>query len=144
MSTTHADRERVRQAREHLPEWTFDARSRAYTDLFEGPEAVVTDDELGLLDRIDSALSRRGQGGLWGVDEYGVVVRGALGDAVPPGVVCTYHPEIPSEGFRGEGSLDETTRERLNDVLWDYCERVATYLQDDLDAFLRTPESTPD
>ncbi|MFD1647874.1 DUF7539 family protein [Haloarchaeobius litoreus] len=131
------DRETVRRARERLPEWTYEARDQAYTELFEGPDAALTDAELGELDRIDSDLTRRGEPGIWGADEYGIVHDGGV-EPGELGVVCTYHPEIPYEGFRGEESLDEASREQYNDVLWTYCERVATYIQTDLDAFLRS------
>lgn len=135
MSTSTTDREELRRARDRLDEWISIARDRAYADLFEGPDPLLTDEEIRLLDGIDSDLVRRGESGLWGADEYGIVTREIV-DGTRPEVVCTYHPEIPYEGFRGEESLDETTREELNDVLWIYCERVATDVQDELDAFL--------
>jgi hypothetical protein len=37
----------------------FDARNRAYAELFEGANAAPTDGELRLLDRIDSDPTRR-------------------------------------------------------------------------------------
>jgi hypothetical protein len=135
MVSATTSRERVQRAREQFEEWTFDARDRAYAELFEGADPVLTDEELQLLDRIDSALTRQNGRGLWGTDEYGTVAGDALG-AAQPRVVCTYHSEIPSEGFRGEKSLGEATREELNGALWDYCERVAAIVQSDLDAFL--------
>ena len=138
MTSPNTKREIVQRAREHLDEWTFTARDRAYTELFDGPDAVLTDEELRLLDRIDSALTRRDGGGVWGTDEYGIVAAGPLDRE--PRAVCTYHPEIPYEGFRGAESLDETAREEFNDVLWDYCERVAAILQDELDAFLEASD----
>lgn len=136
MVSSNAERETIRRARERLDEWTFGARDRAYAELFEGEGAALTDNELGLVDRIDSDLTRQGGAGLWGADQYGIVVGGAV-EATEPRVVCTYHPEIPYEGFRGEESLSEATREELNDVIWDYCERVTALIQDELDAFLR-------
>ncbi|WP_255152464.1 DUF7539 family protein [Halorarius halobius] len=138
MSPTTDDRETVRRARARLDEWVFEARDRAYAELFEGTDAAVSDAELRLLDRIDSDLTRRGEPGLWGVDEYGLV-EGGVFDAGEPRVVCTYHPEIPYEGYRGEESLDEPTREQLNDALWEYCERVAALLQSEVDAFVDEP-----
>jgi hypothetical protein len=127
----------VRHARERLPEWVTDARSQVYAELFEGEDAVLDEEELRLLDRIDSDLTRRDGDGIWGADEYGIVVEGSL-DIDEPQVVCTYHPEIPYEGFRGEESLRESTRRELNDVLWDYSERVSLLVQADLDEFLRS------
>jgi len=140
MATPDTERAQLRRARTHLDEWTSRARDRAYAEFFEGPSPELTDEELRLLDRIDSDLTRRGGGGLWGTDEYGVVTGEVRGEKRPR-VVCTYHPEIPYDGFRGEESLDEATREELNDVLWDYCERVAELLEEELDAFLRTADS---
>jgi hypothetical protein len=143
MAAPNTGQERVRRARQRLEDWKFDARDRAYSELFEGADAALTDEELHLLDRIDSDMARRGGSGLWGADEYGIVGTGVL-EAEEPRVVCTYHPEIPYEGFRGEESLSEPTREEFNDVLWDYCERVAAIIQEELDAFLgrtRTEES---
>jgi hypothetical protein len=141
MAPAEIDRETVRRARERLDEWTYDARDRAFSELFEGADAAVTEEELALLDRIDADLTRRGEVGLWGADEYGVVVSGTP-DAEELRVVCTYHPKIPFEGFRGEESLEESTREEFNDLLWDYCERVARHLQRDLEAFLRSTGTT--
>lgn len=48
----------VRRARRHLDEWLYEVRSQAFAELFEGPDARLSDGELALLDRIDSALSR--------------------------------------------------------------------------------------
>jgi hypothetical protein len=137
MAESDARRERLRRARSRLEEWTFAARDRAYAELFEGRERALDDDELRLLDRVDSDLTRQGDAGLWGADGYAVVAGDGVETAAPR-VVCTYHPQIPSEGFRGAESLDEATRAELNDVLWDYCERVATNAQAELEAFLRT------
>lgn len=125
----------LRRARELLEEWKYEARDRAYADLFEGEEAILTEEELRLIDRIDSDLTRQGGSGSWDADEYGIIAVGAQ-DANGPQAVCIYHPEILDEGYRGEESLDEGTRQELNDVLWNYCERVASNSQEDLDAFL--------
>lgn len=135
MASTDTGRERLRRARANLEGWTFEARDQAYAEFFEGSDAVLTDEELRLLDRIDSALARRGDAGVWGADAYGIVDRGQRGDG--PQVVCVYHPEIPDEGFPGIGRLDEATRAELNDVLWEYAERVASLVQLELDAFLQ-------
>lgn len=136
MATSDPHREMLRRARERLEEWKFDARDRAFSELFEGDDAVLSEPELRLLDSIDSELTRRGGSGLWGADEYGIAAPGVLG-VDEARIVCIYHPEIPYEGYRGEESVDEATREELNDVLWEYAERVASLMQDDLDAFLR-------
>lgn len=131
--STGTQREQLRRARERLEEWKYDARSRAYGELFQGEHAALSAEDMALLDSIDSALTRRTGDGLWDADEYGIVTGGRDG----PEVICIYHPEIPSEGYRGEGSLDEATRERLNEVLWEYSEYVAGVIQEDLEAFLR-------
>lgn len=126
----------LRRARAHLEEWKFEGRAAVYAERFEGDDAVVTREELALLDRIDSELTRATGDGLWDADEYGIVTTDEP-DGDGPRVVCTYHPEIPYEGYRGAESLDEATRAELNDVLWEYCEGVASVVQDRLDAFLR-------
>ena len=137
MSLDESERELLRRSREKLDTWTYEARDIAFTEFFEDEEPVATDEELQLLDRIDSDLTRQQGSGLWASDEYGIV---ATGIHEPGGldVVCTHHPEIPYEGYRGEKSLDEATREQLNDVLWEYAERVARLIEDRLDAFLRS------
>ena len=136
MTDSDAGRTLLRRAREQLDAWTYEARDRAFTEFFEGPDRVLSDEELALLDRIDSDLTRRTGDGLWGGGEYGIVGGGPV-DEDGPQVVCIYHPEIPYEGYRGEESLDEATREELNDVLWEYSERVASLIQEELDAFVR-------
>lgn len=134
MATTDA-RETIRRARDRIEEWKYMARDRAYSEMFLGSNGVLSEEELTLLDHIDSVLVRRGDIGLWDADEYGIVV-GTHEEK--PRVVCTYHPEIPYEGFRGEESLSEAIREEFNDVLWEYCERVATIMQQELEEFLNT------
>ncbi|MEF8776658.1 MAG: hypothetical protein V5A43_09195 [Haloarculaceae archaeon] len=57
-----------------------------------------------------------------------------------PRVVCTVHPEISSDGYRRRERLDESTRAELNDLLWDYCERVAELVQDEAESFLANPD----
>ena len=130
------NRERLRRARDRLLEWTVAARDQAYEELFEGPDPVLDDADLRQLDRLDSELSRQRGRGLWGEAEYGIIESGLADEESGPRVVCTYHPAIPYDGIRGESSLDEATREALNDVLWEYSERVADYLQQELDRFL--------
>ena len=131
------ERRAVRRARERLDGWVYEARARAYEEFFEGPDARVTDEEVALLDRIDSALARQNRGGLWGIDEYGILGSDTVRAADAPLVVCVYHPEIPEDYVHpGEGGIDDQTEERLNDVLWDYCKRVAAYIQEDLEAYL--------
>ncbi|XVH33700.1 DUF7539 family protein (plasmid) [Haloferacaceae archaeon DSL9] len=137
MAVSTTDRQRLQRARAHLEAWKFDARGRAFTELFEEPNAVTTEEELQLLDRIDSDLTRREGIGLWDADEYGIVA-GSVTESGTPLVVCTYHPEIPYEGYRGAERLDESTREELNGALWEYCERVAEVISADLEAFLES------
>jgi len=120
-----------------LEEWKFDARDGAFTDLFEGSDAALTDEELRLLDTIDSDLTRQDGIGLWDADEYGIVA-GETVDAEAPLVVCTYHPKSLTKAIEAK-SLDEATRKELNDVLWNYCERVAEIILDDLKSFSNLP-----
>ncbi|WP_435346678.1 DUF7539 family protein [Haloarchaeobius sp. HRN-SO-5] len=134
MATSDTERERLRQAQTHLEGWKYEARDQAYSEFFEGPDAVLTGEELNLLDRIDSALVRQTGDGFWGADEYGIAPTTI--DDEGPQVVCIYHPEIPYEGYRGEESLDDPTRDQLNDVLWEYAERVARLIQEELDDYL--------
>ena len=137
MVTNGNQRALLEQARQRLDEWRYVARDRAYSEMFEGPDAVLSDAELRQLDRIDSRLAREIGEGLWGADEYGIIQNGAAGNDLGFRVVCTSHPGIPYEGYRGLQSLDEATREQFNDVLWDYCRQVAEYIQDQLDEFVR-------
>lgn len=141
MSVIDGERELVQAARERLDEWLFEARDEAYADVFEEPDAALSDAELRELDRIDSALSRRDGDGLWGADRYGVVPGEPFGDDRPR-VVPVYHPEIPDDAYPGEDSLAESTREEFNDVLWQYCERVAAALQDRLDEFAAADDAS--
>ena len=131
------ERERValQRAREHLDGWIFEGRDRAYEELFEGPGAEASNEERRILDRIDSDLTRRAGNGIWGADEY-TIVPSEVHAGEGPRVVCTVHPEIPGEGYRGEESLAESTRSELIDLLWDYCERVAELVQVEVDNFL--------
>jgi hypothetical protein len=126
---------------DRLGGWTYAAREQAYEEYFEGPNAVVTAEERRRLDDIDEELTRRGDGGLWGIDEYDIAETGEADGHFR--VVCTHHPEIPYDGFRGTRSLDEATREEFNDLLWDYCERVVDHLQDRLDELVQAHGESP-
>jgi hypothetical protein len=114
----------------------YDTRAAAFDATFGGPDAPLDEADLATLDRLDSAATRRTGEGVWGSDRYGVVA----GDPTDsdPGfrVVCTYHPELPEEGYPGGDALDEDDRERYDAALWDYAERVAAGAQDRLEAFL--------
>lgn len=134
-------RRHVREAREHLDEWVFEARDRAYDELFEGEDAVLDDEDVARLDWIDSRLSREEGRGLWGADEYAVLPASEpdLEDANVQ-VVCTYHPQVPEYAVRGESAIDDDTRERYNRALWDYAERVARLVEERMEAYLAGPE----
>lgn len=131
------DRQLVRDVRDRLDEWVAGARAEAFEAFFAGEDAVLTEAELGDLDRIDSEMSRQNRDGLWGTDQYGIVASGVIDDEAPPAVVCVYHPEVPEDFvYDGPGGIDDETEERLNDALWDYCERVADLVQSDLDEYV--------
>lgn len=130
------ERQLLGAVRERLDQWVYSARSEAYSELFEGPDAEVDDRELQLLDEIDSELTRQEGRGLWGSDEYGIVPTGTLDEESVPHVVCTNHPQIPEYGYPGEESLDTETRERCNEALWKYCERVVDLVQQNLEEFV--------
>ncbi|WP_267643256.1 DUF7539 family protein [Haloarchaeobius amylolyticus] len=135
MELVLSDRSLLRRARDQLDGWVRNGRDRAFDDLFAGPNPTVPGARLALLDRIDAALPEQTGVGLWGTDEYGIITGYEVGD-VPFRVVCTRRPEIPASGYRGRDSIDEATRNDLNDVLYEYCERVASHAQADLERFL--------
>lgn len=130
-------RELLGRARRRLDEWTYEARERAYEELFEGEDPLLTEADLARLDRIDSELTRRDGQGLWGADEYGIVATGVLDEDSSPQVVCTYHPEVPEYAYQGAESLEEEVRREYDEALWTYCERVVENLQERLDSFVR-------
>lgn len=136
MSTANDRRELLQLARGRLDEWLYVAREEAHSDLFEGEDAILDAEELALLDRLDEDLTEWTGEGLWGADEYGIVETGAVNGEAGLRVVCTAHPQIPYEGYRGAESVDESTREELNDVVWEFCERVAENAQAELDRFV--------
>ncbi|AFK18239.1 hypothetical protein E6P09_05605 [Haloferax mediterranei ATCC 33500] len=129
-----ADRQLLQYARDQLDGWIYTARDRAYQELFAGDDAAVTAEERQLLDDIDAELVADGGNGLWGVDEYEIVLGHPKNH--PLSVVCTRHPEIPVEWSRGGDSLTEPEREQFNDLLWDYSERVRKHLQTEVDEFV--------
>jgi len=132
------ERQLVVRARSQLDQWTRNARTEAYTDLFEGDDPVLSPEEIRLLDALDSALERQGGDGVWGTDQYGIHTAGASGSDTSLGVVCVYHPQITNDSvLRGVDELDDETEERLNAALWQYSERVATLIEAELDEFVR-------
>ena len=50
------ERQRVLRAQSHLEQWMNRARTAAYAELFEGDESILTEEELRLLDALDSEL----------------------------------------------------------------------------------------
>lgn len=124
--------------RENLEEWVSAARVEAYEELFQGEDPLLTEDELALLDGIDSHLSRETGEGVWGTDEYGLVEAGLVDEERAPRVVCTYHPEVPQYVSRAYAPLDDPTREEMNEALWEYAERVADLVERDVEAFVQS------
>lgn len=114
---------------DHLDDWVFDARATAYDELFDERDPLLEEEALARLDRIDSRLSRERGEGLWGEDAYAIVPAGVIEEESAPHVVCTYYPQIPEWVPSGAPLVDEATRERLNDALWTYTERVVELVQ---------------
>ncbi len=135
--TTFADeRELLEEVRDRLDSWLYRARERAFSELFEGPDALLTEQELRLLDRIDSRLNRDRGYGVWNADEYGIVPTGTMDEESAPRIVCTTHPQLPTEAYPGEDALDAETRTKLNDALWEYSQRIVELAQQDLEEFV--------
>ncbi|ELZ95372.1 MULTISPECIES: DUF7539 family protein [Haloferax] len=132
------ERQLVLRARSQLDQWTRDARMEAYTELFEGDDAILSPGEVQLVDALDSELEREGGDGVWGTDQYGIHTAGTSSSDTSLGVVCVYHPQITKDSvLRGADDLDDETEERLNAALWRYSERVATLIEEALDEFIR-------
>lgn len=132
------ERQLVVRARSHLDRWTRSARSKAYAELFEGDDRILSPEEVQLLDALDSELERQGGDGVWGTDQYGIHTAGTGSPEASFGVVCVYHPQITQDSvLRGEDDLDDETEERLNAALWRYSERVAALIEDELEEFVR-------
>ena len=132
------ERQLVLRARSQLDQWTKSARMEAYTELFEGDEPLLSSEEVQLLDALDSELEREGGDGVWGTDQYGIHTAGTLSSDTSLGVVCVYHPQITKDSvLRGVDGLDDETEERLNAALWQYSERVATLIEEQLHEFVR-------
>lgn len=136
MADFENERELLRAVRDRLDGWIREARERAYAEVFGGDDAVVSDEELRELDRIDSRLSREEGRGLWEADEYGIVQTGTLDEESTPRVVCTSHPQLPTTAVPGGRSLDDATRTTLNDALWEYSQRVVELTQERLEEFV--------
>lgn len=132
------ERQVIVQAESHLEEWLNSARTEAYVDLFEGDDPILTEADIRLLDALDSELERKGGDGVWGTGQYGIHAAGSGGSNVSFGVVCVYHPQITDDSvLRGDDGVDDETEERLNAALWQYSERVATLVDEELDEFVR-------
>lgn len=134
MPTFETERQLIREIRGRLDGWLFEAREEAYRELFEGPDAVLTEDELLILDRLDSRLSRAEGRGLWGVDEYAIIPTGSMDEESAPRVVCTNHPQVPEDLPRAEAQPG--LRTKLNETLWEYCQRVVEIAQQRLEEFV--------
>ncbi|WP_458186327.1 DUF7539 family protein [Haladaptatus sp. NG-WS-4] len=136
------ERQLVLRARSQLDQWTRSARMEAYAELFEGDDRLLSSEEVQLLDAIDSELEREGGDGVWGTDQYGIHTAGTSSSDTSLGVVCVYHPQITKDSvLRGADDLDDETEERLNAALWQYSERVATLIEEQLHEFARQTQS---
>ncbi|WP_410766331.1 hypothetical protein [Haloferax sp. DFSO60] len=136
------ERQLVLRARSHLEEWTNTARTQAYAELFESDDSILTEEEIRLLDALDSELERQGGDGVWGTDQYGIHTAGTSSSAISLGVVCVYHPQITKDSvLRGADELDDEAEERLNAALWRYSERIATLIEEKLHEFIRQTQS---
>lgn len=136
------ERQLVVRARSQLDQWTRSTRIEAYAELFEGDDPILSPEEVQLLDALDSELERQGGDGVWGTDQYGIHTAGTTSSDSSVGVVCVYQPQITSDSvLRGEDGLDDETEERLNAALWEYSERVATLIEEQLDEFVRQTQN---
>jgi len=136
------ERQLVLRARSQLDQWTKSARMEAYAELFEGDDPLLSPEEMQLLDALDSELEREGGDGVWGTDQYGIHTAGTSSSETSLGVVCVYHPQITKDSvLRGADDLDDETEERLNAALWQYSERVATLIEEQLHEFTRQTQS---
>ena len=131
------ERQLVLRARSQLDQWTKSARMEAYAEMFEGDDSLLSPEEVQLLDALDSELEREGGDGVWGTDQYGIHTAGTSSSDTSLGVVCVYHPQITKDSvLRGADDLDDETEERLNAALWQYSERVATFIEEKLHEFI--------
>lgn len=138
MNGSTDDRQLVLAAQSRLEEWTNDARTTAYAELFAGDDALLAPADVRTLDAVDSALEREGGDGVWGTDRHGIHTGGSPGSDSPLGVVCVHHPRVTEDTvLRGVDGVDDETEERLNDALWRYGERVAALVETELEAFVR-------
>lgn len=136
------ERQLVIEAESQLERWTNGARTEAYAELFDGDDSILTDEDLRLLDAVDSAMERQGGDGVWGTDQYGIHTAGTGSSDRSVGVVCVFHPRITRDSvLRGIDDLDDETEERLNAALWQYSERVATLIEGELDEYVRRRQS---
>ena len=136
------ERQLVLRVRSQLDQWTKSARMEAYAELFEGDDPLLSPEEIQLLDAFDSELEREGGDGVWGTDQYGIHTAGTSSSDTSLGVVCVYHPQITKDSvLRGADDLDDEAEERLNAALWQYSERVATLIEEQLHEFTRQTQS---
>lgn len=136
MTELPSESQLVLNARSRLDDWTTAARRVAYDELFVGESALLSEEDLRLLDAVDSELEREGGDGVWGTDEYGIHTSRSSRSPAVLGVVCVYHPQITSDSvLRGVDELDDETEERLNAALWRYSERVASLIESELESF---------
>lgn len=130
-------REILSEVRSKLDNWIHEAKNHAFEEIFEDPNAEISKEEIQLLDEIDSHLTRKEGEGIWNSDRYGIVSGGTREEGEPH-VVCTNHPQIPEYTFQKEGWADMEKREKLNDALWKYSERVVEIAQKKLERYIKT------
>lgn len=120
--------ERVEEAEDKLEDWIRSAVEEAQQEVFQGEDAVLDDDELRELTRIDEEMKRSGEGSLWGDVEY-QIHRSDDGESV---ALDTFGvPRVPEDV-----DVDDALRERLNDALSDYGVELSERVESQFESWL--------
>ena len=122
--------DRVEAAEDELEHWIRNAVEEAQSEVFEGEDSVLDDDELRELARIDERMKQSGEGSLWADVEYQIHrAESEDGDSV---ALDTFGvPRVPEDV-----DVDDDLRKRLNDALSEYGVELSERVESQFESWL--------
>lgn len=122
--------ERVEAAEGKLEDWIRNAVEEAQEEVFQGENAVLDEDELEQLARIDEQMKQSGEGSLWDGVEYQIHrVEDEEGESV---ALDTFGvPRLPEDV-----DVDDRLRRRLNDALSEYGVELSERVESQFESWL--------
>lgn len=125
--------ERVNEAEERLEDWIRNAVEETQQELFEGSDAILDDEELKELSRIDQKMKESGEGSLWADVEYQIYRSTDEGDGDSVALDTFGVPRLPDDV-----DVDDDLRETLNEALSEYGVELSNRVERQFESWLES------